>query len=146
MKREELVEKIAVGISILEGYHRLSLAWQNRNPGNIEYWWGEDGKKYPRWRGYVDFVAWAIRHWPPGAKWADVERMAEEEGWRVLRTVVGQYIDGVYTDGKLPTLYEMFAHYLPTRGRISPEVCANYVANGAKIPPEIPLRQLIDVE
>ncbi len=50
-------------------------------------------------------------------KWANYDRQkAIQEGWRVLKVLVGQYIDGKYTRGKSPSLYEMFASLRPVAG------------------------------
>ncbi len=120
MSRKEVVETIAQAIARMEGFTSGAsrIARANANPGNIRKWHGRDGKPYPTEHGYVNFVAWAGGN----------EAKGLEEGWRILRVLIGQYIDGKYTAGP-PTFYQMFEKYAPTEDRNNPRNYAQYVAN-----------------
>lgn len=48
--------------------------------------------------------------------------------WRVLRKLVGCYVDCRYTGGKLPTIREMFVVYAPASDGNDPEGYAQFVA------------------
>ena len=75
----------------------------------------------------MDFVAWASDSFP-GVSTAELSEKALTEGWRVLRKLVGHYLHGRYTGGKVPTLREMFAVYAPASDRNDPEDYAQFVA------------------
>ncbi|MFN3327019.1 MAG: hypothetical protein ACK5AZ_26295 [Bryobacteraceae bacterium] len=100
MTRTELIDKIAKAIAEMEGFYvnaaKPTLAQRNANPGNIRQCRDARGRPYPTHRGYVDFVAWASERFP-GASREEMSRRAIEEGWRILRVLVGQYLDGKYT-------------------------------------------------
>jgi hypothetical protein len=145
MTRQELIEKIARAIAVMEGYYattaKPTLAQRNANPGNIRQWRDARGRPYPTHRGYVDFVAWASERFP-GASREEMSRQAIEEGWRILRVLVGQYLDGKYTQGKPPTLEEMFRVYAPSADGNHPANYARFVARKIGAPPD---QRLIDL-
>lgn len=140
MTKGELIDKIALAIARMEGFliteeeaFKAGIKWptiaqRNCNPGNVRKWAG-----YPRTDGYVDFL-----------KWANYDRQkAIQEGWRVLKVLVGQYIDGKYTRGKSPSLYEMFAVYAPSQDGNNPKRYAEFVSKFTGIDPDIPLKEVI---
>ena len=139
MTRQELIQSIAQAIAEKEGFYlsetqarkrRMrypSRAQRNANPGNVRSWRDARGKRYPIDGGYVDFIAWAsVRY--PGLTGEALNQKALEEGWRVLRVLVGQYIDGRYTEGSPPSLIEMFRVYAPGTDGNDPEGYARFVA------------------
>ena len=131
MTKQELIEQIAQAIAEMEGFYRTAaqptLAQRNANPGNIRRWRDSRGTPYPTSNGYVDFVAWASERFP-GASREEMSRRAIEEGWRVLRVLIGQYLDGRYTQGKPPTVEEMFRIYAPSADGNDPAGYARFVA------------------
>lgn len=139
MTRKELIEGIAQAIAEKEGFYLTeaqakrrrirypSRAQRNANPGNVRAWRDARGKRYPTDGGYVDFVAWASARYP-GLAGEALSQKALHEGWRVLRVLVGQYIDGRYTEGKPPSLIEMFRVYAPGADGNNPEGYARFVA------------------
>ena len=145
MTRAELIEKIARAIAEMEGFNataaKPTLAQRNANPGNIRQWRDARGRPYPTHRGYVDFVAWASERFP-GASREEMSRRAIEEGWRILRVLVGQYLDGRYTQGKPPTVEEMFRVYAPSADGNHPANYAHFVARKIGVRPDL---RLIDV-
>lgn len=145
MTRAELIEKIARAIAEMEGFYvtaaKPTLAQRNANPGNIRLWRDARGRPYPTHRGYVDFVAWASERFP-GASHEEISRRALEEGWRILRVLVGQYIDGRYTGGRTPTIEEMFRVYAPAADGNDPAGYARFVASRLGARPD---QRLIDL-
>ena len=145
MTREDLIEKITRAIAEMEGFYvtaaRPTLAQRNANPGNIRQWRDARGRPYPMHRGYVDFVAWASERFP-GASREEMSRRAIEEGWRILRVLVGQYFDGKYTQGKPPSLDEMFRVYAPSADGNHPVNYARCVAGKIGVQPD---QRLIDL-
>jgi len=145
MTREELIEKIARAIAEMEGFYvnaaHPTLAQRNANPGNIRQWRDARGRPYPTHRGYVDFVAWASARFP-GASRDEISRRAIEEGWRILRMLIGQYLDGKYTQGKPPTIEEMFRVYAPSSDGNHPANYARFVASKIGARPD---QRLIDL-
>jgi len=139
MTRLELVDRLARAIAEKEGFYVTeaqarerkipypTLAQRNANPGNIRRWADARGKPYPTHRGYVDFVAWASDRYP-GASREEISRRALEEGWRVLRVLIGQYLDGRYTGGQTPTFEQMFRVYAPSADNNDPAGYARFVA------------------
>jgi hypothetical protein len=146
MTRAELIEKIARAIGEMEGFYvtaaKPTLAQRNANPGNIRQWRDARGKPYPTHRGYVDFVAWASERFP-GASREVMSRRAIEEGWRILRVLVGQYLDGRYTQGKSPTIEEMFRVYAPSADGNHPANYARFVASKIGVRPDQRLLDLV---
>ncbi len=146
MTRQELIEKIARAIAEMEGFYvnaaEPTLAQRNANPGNIRQWRDARGRPYPTHRGYVDFVAWASERFP-GASREEMSRRAIEEGWRILRVLVGQYLDGKYTQGKPPTAEEMFRVYAPSADGNHPANYARFVASKIGARPEQRLLDLV---
>jgi hypothetical protein len=138
MTREQLIEKIVRAIAEMEGFYataaQATLAQRNANPGNIRQWRDARGRPYPTHRGYVDFVAWALERFP-GASPEELSQRAIDEGWRILRVLVGQYLDGKYTQGKPPTAEEMFRVYAPSADGNHPANYARFVASriGARL-------------
>jgi len=114
---------------------------RNANPGNIRQWRDARGRPYPTHRGYVDFVAWASERFP-GLSREEMSRRALEEGWRILRVLVGQYLDGKYTQGKPPTAEEMFRVYAPSADGNDPAGYARFVAGRLGARPD---QRLIDL-
>jgi len=139
MTRLELVDRLARAMAEREGFYVTeeqakargipwpTLAQRNANPGNIRRWADARGKPYPTSKGYVDFVAWASERFP-GASREELSRRALEEGWRVLRALIGQYLDGRYTNGQPPTFDEMFRVYAPSADNNDPAGYARFVA------------------
>lgn len=154
MTKLELVDRLARAIAEKEGFYVTeaqakargipwpTLAQRNANPGNIRRWTDARGKPYPTSKGYVDFVAWASERFP-GASREEMSRRALEEGWRVLRALVGQYIDGRYTDGKPPTITEMFRRYAPAEDANDPDGYAVFVARRLGATPSTRLVDLV---
>lgn len=141
MTRAELIAAIADAISHQEGFYiDGSLAQRNANPGNIRQWRDRTGTPYPQHKGYIDFVQWAGDHFPT-ATHEDLSREALDEGWRILRLLVSQYIDGHYTGGKSPTLTQMFAVYAPSADGNRPKAYAEFVAQRVGIPEDKVLAQ-----
>jgi hypothetical protein len=71
-----------------------------------------------------------------------MSRRAIEEGWRILRVLVGQYLDGRYTHGKPPTAEEMFRVYAPSADGNHPANYAHFVARKIGARPD---QRLIDL-
>jgi hypothetical protein len=146
MTRNELIEKIAQAIAEMEGFYRTAaqptLAQRNASPGNIRQWRDRSGKPYPTSKGYVDFVAWASERFP-GASREEMSRRALEEGWRILRVLIGQYLDGRYTQGKPPTAEEMFRVYAPSSDGNHPASYARFVARKLGARPDQRLLDLV---
>jgi hypothetical protein len=154
MTRSQLIDAVAKSIAQMEGFFiteaeakQRKLRWPTRaqvnaNPGNIRQWRDANGRPYPRTNGYVDFVAWASNQFP-GANLDEISKRAVEEGWRVLRVLVGQYIDGRYTDNQPPTIAEMFRRYAPAEDANNPEKYAEFVANCLGVPPTTRLIDLV---
>ncbi|MCC6394792.1 MAG: hypothetical protein IT167_29635 [Bryobacterales bacterium] len=143
MTRQELLDKLVRAIAQMEGFFSAqpTLAQRNANPGNLRAWRDAKGRSYPTSGGYVDFVAWASERFP-GASREEMSRRALEEGWRILRVLAGQYIDGRYTGGKPPTVAEMFRTYAPASDGNDPAGYARFVAAKLGVQPD---RRLIDL-
>jgi hypothetical protein len=153
MTREELIQKLALAIAEKEGFYVTEAqakarraryptrSQRNSNPGNIRAWKDAKGRPYPTDGGYVDFVAWAAAKWA-GASHEEISRRALEEGWRILRVLAGQYLDGRYTRGKPPTIDEMFRIYAPAADGNDPAGYARFVAARLGTQPD---RRLIDL-
>jgi hypothetical protein len=132
----ELVEDITQAIAVMEGYYRPgTIARRLRNPGNVRAWRDARGVPYPTQRGYVDFLEWARSL---GLSESDAER----EGWRVLRTLVRQYVTGRYTGGRSPTLLEMMSSYAPAADGNRPAEYASFISRRTGIPVDVPLATL----
>jgi hypothetical protein len=154
MTKLELVDRLARAIAEKEGFYVTeaqararqipypTLAQRNANPGNIRRWTDARGKPYPTARGYVDFVAWASERFP-GASCEELSRRALEEGWRVLRALIGQYLDGRYTNGQPPTFDEMFRVYAPSADNNDPAGYARFVASKLGARPDQRITDLI---
>ena len=146
MTRSELIERIAQAIAEHEGFYVTeaqaksrkirypTCAQRNANPGNLRAWRDAKGRPYPTSGGYVDFVAWASERFP-GVSREEISHRAIEEGWRILRVLVGQYLGGRYTQGKSPTVEEMFRVYAPSADGNHPANYARFVASkiGARL-------------
>jgi hypothetical protein len=147
MTRQELIEKIARAIAEMEGFYltaaQPTLAQRNANPGNIRQWRDGRGRAYPTHRGYVDFVAWASARFP-GSSREEMSRTAIDEGWRILRVLVGQYLDGGYTQGKPPSAEEMFRVYAPSADGNHPANYARFVADRISARPDQRLLDLVN--
>lgn len=147
--RKLLINRLAKAIARVEGFYMKPsdkrwppLAVRNANPGNIRRWRGADGRPYPTSHGYVDFLAWANERWPTAPREEQADR-ALQEGWRILKVLVGQYIDGKYHDGQSPTLRQMFAKYAPSADANDPEAYAATVSKLVGIPPDVPLSSVM---
>jgi len=146
MTRAGLIEKIARAIAEMEGFYataaKPTLAQRNANPGNIRQWRDARGRQYPTSKGYVDFVAWASERFPALSR-DELSRRALDEGWRILRVLVGQYLDGRYTQGKPPTAEEMFRVYAPSADGNHPAHYARFVASKIGARPDQRLLDLV---
>ena len=154
MTRCELVDRLARAIAEYEGFYvteaqarmrRIrypTLAQRNANPGCIRRWRDARGTPYPISHGYVDFVAWASERFP-GASREEISRRALDEGWRVLRVLIGQYLDGRYTNGRPPTFEEMFRIYAPLSDNNAPAGYARFVASKLGARPDQRIMDLI---
>jgi len=98
---------------------------------------------YPQAGDYVDLVAWASVSCP-GVSVADLGQKASMEGWRVLRKLVSQYVDGKCSGGRVPTHSQMFAVYAPASDRKDPEACAQFMAHELGVSTGTPFDKLID--
>jgi hypothetical protein len=153
MNRQELLDKLARAIAENEGFFVTEAqakarkmrfptrAQINANPGNLRTWRDAKGRPYPTSGGYVDFVAWASERFP-GAAREEMSHRALQEGWRILRVLAGQYIDGRYTGGKPPTVEEMFRTYAPASDGNDPAGYARFVARRLGVQPG---QRLIDL-
>ena len=148
MTRQELVERVARAIAEMEGFYltaaQPTLARRNANPGNIRQWRDQRARAYPTSGGYVDFVAWASNRFP-GASREEMSQRAIDEGWRILRVLVGQYLDGRYTQGKPPSAEEMFRVYAPSTDGNHPAGYARFVAGKIGARPDQRLIDLVTV-
>jgi hypothetical protein len=154
MTRKELIQKLARAIAEKEGFFVTEAqakarkipyptrAQRNANPGNIRAWRDAKRRPYPTSGGYVDFVAWAAERFP-GASREEMSRRALEEGWRILRVLIGQYLDGKYTQGKPPTVEEMFRVYAPATDGNHPANYARFVARKIGAHPDQRLLDLV---
>ena len=147
MNRQEFIEKIARAIAEMEGFYltaaQPTLAQRNANPGNIRLWRDGRDRAYPTHLGYVDFVAWASARFP-GSSREEMSRAAIDEGWRILRVLIGQYLDGRYTQGKPPTAEEMFRVYAPSADGNHPANYARFVADRIGTRPNQRLLDLVN--
>lgn len=154
MTREELIQKLARAIAEKEGFFVTEAqakarkipyptrAQRNANPGNIRAWRDAKRRLYPMSGGYVDFVTWASERFP-GASREETSRRALEEGWRILRVLAGQYLDGRYTGGQAPTIEEMFRVYALAADGNDPAGYARFVAGRLGVSPNQPLIDLV---
>lgn len=155
MTRYDLIHRLSKAIAEHEGYYVTEKEARDRgikyptraqrqyNPGNIRKWKDRAGMSYPRTGGYVDFMAWAVEQWPNMAFTAQRQN-AEEEGWRVLGALVGQYLLGQYTGNGIPTLRQMFAVYAPAADGNDPDSYARVVGLKVGIGVDVPLSTLLD--
>ena len=154
MTRKELIQKLARVIAEKEGFFVTEAqakarqmkyptrAQRNANPGNIRAWRDAKRRPYPRSGGYVDFVAWASERFP-GASHEEMSRRALDEGWRILRVLIGQYLDGPSTKGQSPTIEEMFRVYAPAADKNDPTGYARFVAAKLGVRPDQRLLDLV---
>jgi hypothetical protein len=154
MTRDELIARLAHAIAEHEGFFVTEAqakarairyptrAQINANPGNIRAWKDASGKPYPTTGGYADFVAWAATKFP-GASHEKISRRALDEGWRILRVLVGHYLDGRYTGGKPPTLVQMFKVYAPSADGNQPAAYARFVASRLGVAEDKPLKEML---
>ena len=154
MTRKELIQKLARVIAEKEGFFVTEAqakarqmkyptrAQRNANPGNIRAWRDAKRRPYPTSGGYVDFVAWASQRFPGGSR-EEMSRRALEEGWRILRVLIGQYLDGRYTGGQAPTIEEMFRVYAPATDGNDPVGYARFVAAKLGVQPDQRLLDLV---
>jgi hypothetical protein len=154
MTRQELLDKLSRAIAENEGFlvteaqakaqkvRFPTRAQINANPGNLRAWRDAKGQPYPTSAGYVDFVGWAS-HQFPGLSRDGMSRRALEEGWRILRVLAGQYVDGRYTGGKPPTVEEMFRTYAPASDGNDPASYARFVAGRLGMRPDQRLLDLV---
>jgi hypothetical protein len=117
-------------------------ALKHANPGNIRAWADAHGRPYPQAHGYVDFVAWAAQQFP-GLPREEMSARATAEGWRVLRVLISCYLDGKYTEGKPPTVRQMYAKYAPAADANDPNSYAGHVAAALGIHPDTKISDLI---
>ena len=120
MKREELISRLAVAVSIMEGFQKKgSRAQRQNNPGNLRRW-----GKTPVVDGFANF--------PTAA-----------EGWSALQAQVKKNV------GRGLTLYEFFGGkpgvypgYAPDSDGNRSRHYAEFVAKSVKIPADVPLNQI----
>jgi hypothetical protein len=153
MTRQELLAKLVRAIAENEGFFVTEAqakarkirfptrAQINANPGNLRAWRDAKVHPYPTSGGYVDFVGWASYQFP-GMSREEMSHRALEEGWRILRVLAGQYIDGRYTGGKPPTVEEMFHTYAPSSDGNDSVGYARFVAGRLGVRPD---QRLIDL-
>lgn len=120
MKRQELIDKIAIAISVQEGFPvQGSLSQRNCNPGNLRSW-----GKTSVVNGYAKFPS-------------------PEAGWLALRSQVGKNIDRGLTlnefFGGKPGVYAGFS---PAADKNRPNEYAGFVANRVGIPADVMLNTL----
>ena len=139
MTRQLLIDKLSRAIAEKEGFYVTAeqakqrqikyptRALRNANPGNIRQWRDAQGRQYPTDGGYVDFVQWAADKLHTG-DYEAISREALAEGWRVLRVLVSQYMDGRYTGGRPPTIMEMFSVYAPSGDGNDSAAYARFIA------------------
>lgn len=146
MTRQMLIDKLARAIAEKEGFYVTeeqararnirypTLAQRNANPGNIRRWRDASNRPYPTHRGYVDFVEWASERLR-GASRDEISTAALNEGWRVLRVLIGQYLEGRYTGGQSPTIAEFVQMYAPAADANDPDAYARFLAGrlGARV-------------
>ncbi len=118
-------------------------AQRNANPGNVREWHDAKRQDCPQAGGYVDFVPWASAAFP-GASLAELGQKALAEGWRVLRKLVSQYVEGKYTGKKVPTLREVFAVCAPATDRDDPDAYAQFVAHELGVSALTPFDKLLE--
>jgi hypothetical protein len=156
MTRPELLDKLAEAFAHEEGFfvtqtealrHKQKFptrAQRNCNPGNIRQWRDVKNTPYPDDNEpgqYVDFVKWAsITH--PEADPSELRQIALTEGWRVMKRLLGSYIDGHY-HGHAPTLREICWKYAPSTDNNRPLEYAAHVAARCGIPDDVPVLTLI---
>jgi hypothetical protein len=145
MTRTDLINKVALAFADVEGFDVTEEQAKDRkivfptrpqrlcNPGDIRHWM-HDGKHYPENSGYVDFLLWANGD----------QEAAISEGWRVLKVLVGQYVDGHYTKAQQPTLVEAVAAYAPAADGNNPGSYTRTVGAKIGLPINTPLITLID--
>ena len=142
------------------------------NPGNVRRW----SAKHPTAYGYIDFYQWELNRTGAteplmprrptrsaskavrrqtldkilsemAKRPAERVRSACAEGRRVLEALIGQYIDGKYTNGKSPSLLGMFQVYAPSSDGNEPYTYAQFVGERCgldrKTIMETPLKELI---
>lgn len=148
VNKQEMIEKISQAIATMEGFYKPdSLSEQQLNPGNIRQW-SAQGRPYPRRRGYVDFREWAMKKLEAEKGGtlspAEIRSKGEAEGWRVLRALVGQYLEGRYTNNRSPSLYEMFGLYAPDRDGNHSRRYAEFVGSRMGIAPDRMLMSFVE--
>jgi hypothetical protein len=120
MTREELVAKISIAVSEMEGFNKKgSRAQRNNNPGNLRRW-----GKTPVVDGFANFPTLA-------------------EGWAALRRQVAKNV------GRGLTLYEFFGGkpgfypgYAPDADGNHSRNYAEYVAKRVQILADVPLNKI----
>jgi len=118
--KDELSVRIAISISVMEGFNKKgSRPQRNNNPGNLRRW-----GRIPVVDGFASFPTVA-------------------EGWTALQTQVRKNI------GRGLTLYEFFGGkpdvypgYAPDNDGNHSRHYAEFVANRVKIPADVPLNQI----
>lgn len=176
MTRAELVELMANAIEIKEGYHTKpgsdwypTIPQQLVNPGNVRRW----SSKHPTEYGYINFYKWTGQEEPlmprrpiasmskkkrreildkileeMGKRPAELVAAAKAEGRRVLEALIGQYIDGKYTERISPSLVKMFQVYAPSSDGNQPYAYAEFVGERCGLTREqiyeVPLKELYD--
>jgi hypothetical protein len=124
MTRDDMIMRISVAISMMEGFGKVgSRSQRQNNPGNLRCW-----GRVPVVDGFANFPTTA-------------------EGWDALRAQVRKNI------GRGLTLYEFFGGkpglypgYAPDADGNRSRHYAEFVAQRCEIPADVPLRQLIEKE
>lgn len=143
-----------------EGFHATeasrdfpTISQQLINPGCVRRW----SAAHPQTMGYIDFWKWAtgtddlLMPRRPLRSMAQAKRReildeilkrmnerdpqlvakATAEGWRVLKALINQYVDGRYTQGRSPSLSKMMSVYAPSSDNNNPFAYAHMI--GARI-------------
>jgi len=143
MTREGLIDTLARAM-FRQGHGVKPKEVKFSNPGFVRFW---DSRHPVRTRdgalmghptkpidgAFVDFDAWAM---------GDTGK-ALDEGWRVFRALIWQYIEGKYNLNRPPTLRQMIAKYAPSADGNDPKVYTENVAAWAGVDPDVVLKDLI---
>lgn len=149
-----------------------TLPQQLINPGNMRRWRRDEPRQY----GYIDFWAFVNKGEAQAENMPrrptkstslkqrqkvlaeikakmdlrnpELVKKAYQEGRRCLEALIGQYIDGKYTNGKSPSILKMFQTYAPSTDGNNPFRYADRVGKHLGLSAEkiltVPMEDLID--